>query len=77
LDDPNDREEDCGTDDDSNIEHNNRLGNPDCPEQQPVSAAPNVPRLVRPTQNSKSQAEKVLVIVNGAEMQRNKGGKKK
>jgi len=42
-----------------------------------VSAAPNVPGLVRPTRKSKRPAEKVLVTVNAVETQRNKGGKKK
>jgi len=77
LDNPNDSEEDCAADDESDIEHNNGIEDPECPEQQNVSAAPNVPRLVRPTRKSKRQAEKVLVTVNAVEMRRNKGGKKK
>jgi len=77
LDNPNDSEEDCAADDDSDIEHNNCIDDPECPEQQVVSAALNVPGLVRPTQKSKRQAEKVLVTVNAAETQRNKGGNKK
>ena len=76
-DNPNDSEQDCTAADGSNIEHNNGIEDPECPEQQDVSAAPNVPRLVRPTRKSKRQAEKVLVIVNAVETQRNKGGKKK
>jgi len=77
LDNPNDSEDDCAADDDSDIEHNNCIEDPECPEQQDVSAAPNVPRLVRPTRKSKRQAEKVLVTVNAVETRRNKGGKKK
>jgi hypothetical protein len=77
LDNPNDSEEDCAADDDSDIEHNNCIEDPECPEQQDVSAAPNVPGLVRPTRKSKRQAEKVLVTVNAVETRRNKGGKKK
>jgi len=77
LDNPNDSEEDCAADDDSDIEHNNCIKDPVCPEQQDVSATPNVPGLVRPTQKSKRQAEKVLMTVNVAETRRNKGGKKK
>jgi len=76
LDNPNDSEEDCPADDDSDIEHNNCIEDPECPEQQDVTAAPNVPGLVRPTRKSKRQAEKVLMTVNAAETQRNKGGKK-
>jgi hypothetical protein len=33
-----------------------------------VSAAPNVPWLIRPTQKSKRQAENLLVTVNAMEM---------
>jgi hypothetical protein len=74
-DNPNDSEEDCAADDDSDIEHNNCIEDPECPEQQNVSAAPYVPGLVRPTRKSKRQAQKVLVTVNAAETRRNKGGK--
>jgi len=74
---PNDSEEDCAADDDSDIEQNNCFEDPECPEQQHVSAAPNVPGLVRPTRKSKRQAEKILMTVNAAETRRNKGGKKK
>jgi len=77
LDNPNDSEEDCAADNDSDIEHKNCIKDPECPEQQDVSAAPNVPRLVWPIRKSKRQAEKVSVTVNAAEMRRNKGGKKK
>jgi len=77
LNNPNDSEEDCAADNDSNIEHNNYIEDPECPEQQDGSAARNVPGLVRPTRTSKRQSEKVLMTVNAAETQRNKGGKKK
>jgi len=77
LDNPNDSEEGCAADDESNIEHNNGIENPECPEQQDVSRAPNVPRLVRPTWKSKRQAEKGLVTVNAGETRRNNGGKNK
>jgi hypothetical protein len=76
LDNPNDSEENCAADDESNIEHNNCIEDSECPEQQDVSAVPNVPGLVRPTWKSKRQAEKVLVTVNAVEMRRNTGGKK-
>jgi len=75
LDNPNDSEDDCAADDEFDIGPNKGIEDPECPEQQDVSAAPNVPRLVRPTRKSKRQAEKVLVTVNAVEMRRNKGGK--
>jgi len=71
-----DCEDDCAADDDSDIGPNNGIEDLEYPHQQDVSAAPNVPRLVRPTRKSKRQAEKVLVTVNAVERQRNKGGKK-
>jgi len=77
LENPNDSEEDCAADDESDIEHNNSIADRECPEQQDVSAAPSVPGLVRPSWKSKRQAENVLVTVNAVETRRNKGGKKK
>jgi hypothetical protein len=77
LDNPNDSKEDCAVDDDSDIEHNNCIKDPESPERQDVSTARTVPGLVRLTRKYKSQAEKVLVTVNAAETRRNKGGKKK
>jgi len=77
LDNPNDSEDDCAVDDESDIEQNNGIEDSACPEQQNVSAAPNVPGFVRPIRKSKRQAEKVLVTVNAVETWRNKGGKKK
>jgi len=77
LDNPNDSEVDCAADDESDLGPTNCIEDPECPEQQNVSAGPHVPRLVRPTRKSKRQAEKVLVTVNAVEMRRNKGGKKK
>jgi len=77
LDKPNDSEEDCTANDESNIKHNNCIEDPESPEQQDVSAALNVPGLVQLTWKSKRQAEKVLVTVYAVETRRNKGGKKK
>jgi len=77
LDNPNDSEDDCAADDESDTGPNNGIEDPECPEQQDVSTAPNVPGLVRPTRKSKRQAEKVLVTVNAVETWRNNGGKKK
>jgi hypothetical protein len=76
LDNANDSEEDCAVDDDSDIEHNNCIKDPECPEQQDVSAMPNLPGLVRSTRKSMRLAEKVLMTVNAGETRRNKGGKK-
>ena len=77
LDNPIDCKEDCAADNESGIEQNNGIKDPECPEQQDVNAVSNVPRLVRPTRKSKRQAEKVFVMVNAVEIQRNKGGEKK
>jgi len=76
LDNPNHSEEDCAADNESDLEPNTGIEDPECPEQQDVSAAPNVPGLAQPTRKSKRQAEKVLVMVNGVETRRNKRGKK-
>jgi len=75
FDNPNDSEEDCAADDYSDIEHTNCIEDPECPEQQEVSAAPNVPGLVRPTLKSMRQAEKIFMTVNAVETRRNIGGK--
>jgi hypothetical protein len=53
LDNPTNSEEDCAADDDSDIEHNNGIDDPEYPEQQDMSTTPNVPGLVRPTRKSK------------------------
>jgi len=77
LDNPNDSKEDCAADDESDIQPNTDIDDPECPEQQDVCATPNVPGLVKPTRKSKRQGEKVLVTVSSVETQRNKGGKTK
>jgi len=74
---PNDTEEDCPAGVESDIEQGNGIKDPECPEKRGVSAAPNVPRLIRPTPKSKRQAQKVFVGVNAIDMRRNKGVKKK
>jgi hypothetical protein len=73
----NDSEVNCSADDESYIQHNNCIENLECPEQQVVSATPNVPGVVRPTRKSKRQGEKVFLTVNAVETWRTKGGKKK
>ena len=77
LDNPNHSKEDSAADNESDIEHNNGIENPECPEQQDVSATRDVPRLVWPTRKSKRQAEKVLVTVNAVQTGRNTAEKKK
>jgi len=72
LDNPNDSEYDCAADGESDMEPNNGIQDPEYPELQDVSAAPNVYGLVRPTWKSKRHAEKVLVMVNAVEIRRNK-----
>jgi len=76
LDNPNDSEDDCAADDESDIGPNNGIEDLECPEQQDVSATPNVPGLVLSTWKSKRQAEKVLVTVNAVETRRTKEGRK-
>jgi len=70
-------EEDVAADVQSDIEQNNGIEDLECPAQQDLSAAANVPGLVRPPRKSKRQAEKLLVTINAAETRRNKGGKNK
>jgi len=77
LDNPIDSEEDCAADGESDIEHNNGIEDPECPEQKDVSGAPNLPGLVQPSRKSKRQAEKLLVTVIAAKTRKNEGGKKK
>jgi hypothetical protein len=77
LDNPNDSEDDCAADVESDMEQDNTIEDPESPEQRDVSAAPNVPGLIRPTRKSKRHAEKVLVTVNTIETRSNKGVKKK
>jgi len=76
-DNPNDSEDDCATDDESDLEQDNMIKHPESPEQWDVSAGPNGCWLIRPTQRSKGQSEKVLVTVNESKTRRNKGVKQK
>jgi hypothetical protein len=58
------------------MDKENSIEDPEFREQQDVSAAPNVPGLIRPIWKSKRYAENVLVTVNAMETRRNKGVKK-
>jgi hypothetical protein len=77
LDNPNNSEDDCTADDEFDIAHINCIDDLECPEQQAVSAAPNVPALVWPSWKSKRQAENGILMINAVEMRGNKGRKKK
>ena len=75
LDNPNDSEDDWAADVQSDIEQDNGIENPECPEQWHVSAARNVPGLIRPIRKSTRQADNVLVMVNAIKTRRNMGVK--
>jgi len=77
LDNPNDSEDDCVADLESDMEEDNSIEDLECPEQVNMNAVPNVPELIRPTRRSNRQAGKVLMTVNAIEIRRNKRGKKK
>jgi len=77
LDNPNATGDVCAADVTSAMEQGNGFEDPECPEQGDVSAAPNVPGLIRPTLKSKRQAEKVFEMVKAIETRRNKGVKTK
>ena len=77
LDNSNDSEDDCAADVESDMDQDNSIEDPESPEQQDVRAAPNVPRLIRPTQKLQRQVEQVLVTVNAIETRPNKGVKTK
>jgi hypothetical protein len=77
FDNPNASKDDCAADDESNIEHNNVIEDLECPKQQDVSAAPNVPELVWPIWKSMRHAEKMLLTVNTVDRTRNNGRKTK
>jgi len=53
----------------------NGIEHPECPEQWEVSTAPNVARLIRPTQKSNRQAEKVFLTIIAIETKRNNEAK--
>ena len=77
LDNPNDSEDDCAADIESDIEQDKSIEDQECPEQRDLSTAPNVPRLIWPTRRSPRQAEQVSMTVNAIKTRRNKGVKKK
>ena len=72
----NDTGDDCVGDVESHIEQVQATKDPECPEQWDVIAAPNVPRMFRPTRMSRRQPEKRDVTAIAIETWRNKGVKK-
>jgi hypothetical protein len=64
-------------DDESDLEQDNVIEDLETTAQQDVSAAQNVPGLIRPTWKSKRQAEKLIVTVSTMKTRRNKGNKNK
>jgi len=77
LDNPNESEDQCEAVYESDIEPCSGIKALESPDHRVVCAAPNVPRLIRPTQKSIQQAEKGLVTVSAMETTRNNGNKKK
>jgi hypothetical protein len=77
LDNPNDSEDDWEADNESDMELDNCSEVSETLEVRNVSAAPNVPGLIRPIRQSKKKIEKALLTVNIMETRRNKGIKKK
>jgi len=75
LDNPNESEDDCEADNKSDVEQDNWVEDSECPEQQDVCAAHNVPGLIRPTGRSKKKTEKGLVTVNATETRRIRGNR--
>jgi hypothetical protein len=77
LDNPNHSEDNWEADNESDTELDNGSEVSETLEVRNVSAAPNVPGLIRPIRQSKKKVEKALVTVNIMETKRNKGIKKK
>ena len=77
LDNPNEREDNCEADNESDVEQNNSFEDPEYPEQRDVCAAPNVSGLIRPTGRSKKKSEMWLVTVVATETSRIRGNRKK
>jgi len=76
LDNPNESEDDCDADNESDVELDNCFEDPECPEQRDVCAAPNIPGLIWPIERSKKWTEKSLVTVNATETRRIRGNRK-
>jgi len=70
-------EDDWEADDESDLEQDNIIEDPETPAQPDVCASPNIPGLIRPSRRSNYKAEKLIMTVSAMEMRRNKGNKKK
>jgi hypothetical protein len=57
LDNSNDSQDGCAVAIESDIEQDNGIKNPECPEQRDVSALPNVPGLIWPPPMKKIKAK--------------------
>jgi len=77
FDNPMESKDDCGADDESNIEPGNAITPLESPEHHIGSTTPGFPGLIWPTRWSMKLAEKGLVTVRATETIRNKGNKKK
>jgi len=76
FDNPTDTEDDWDADTELDIDLQNGVDDPEGPELWDLSAAKNVPGLIRSTQRSKKIAGTALMIVSTMETRRNKGNKK-
>jgi hypothetical protein len=77
LDNSGENEDNYAVEDKSHTQQHNVMKDVEFQEQQDVSVASSVPRLVWPTWKSKRLAENVLEMVNAIETRRNQGVKKK
>ena len=77
MDNPNDSEDVWEADNESDMERDNGSEDLETLEQRNLSAAPNVPGLIRSIPWSKNNTEKTLMTVNIMETMRNMGSKKK
>ena len=68
--------EDLETDDESNLEQENGINDPQTPAQREVSATLDVPGLIRPSLRSKNKASKLIMTVSAMEIRSNKGNTK-
>jgi len=76
LDNPDDSEDDCEAENESDVKLDNYGEYPECPVQRDVCAAPNVPRLIQPTGRSRKKAERGLVTVNSIKTRKIRGNRK-
>ena len=77
MDNTNDSEDNWKADNESVMEVHNGSEDSETPEQQIVSASPNVPGLFRPMRQAKKMDEMALMTVNIMQARRNMGLKKK